>query len=138
MTEDREAKEGEGPGPPPPQIRDESVPHHVTGRLDIITEHINEYLRYYRMLPWALGAVGMILIVRSTGTPLRRFPRVSDLPSDLVRENKRISGVVMATGWNTIGVWHVPSWRRVFNKWGTHPPSEWCLLFFRVLPIISF
>ena len=95
---------------------------HVTGKLDVVTEHVNRYLRYYRLLPWALGAVGMALFLRHTGIPLRRFRKVSDIPHDLIRNNQRLSGVVKATGWETIGVWHVPSWKWLLLR--TRPPSE--------------
>ena len=82
---------------------------HVTGKLDVVTldvvtEHVNRYLHYYRLLPWALGAVGVALFLRHTGIPLRRFRKVSDIPHDLIRNNQRLSGVVKATGWETIGV----------------------------------
>lgn len=109
----------------------EPAPHHVTGQLDIFTEHVNAHIRYYRMLPWLVGSMGVVLFLRFTHIPLRRFRQVSDIPGEFYVMGKgRLSGVVMATGWNTIGVWHVPTWRWVL-RWRTRPPSEWCLKFMK-------
>ena len=102
-------------GPPPP--------HHVTGWLDVITEHINNHLRGYRMGAWVVGSVGVVLLLRFSRVPLRRFRQVSDIPVDYVLANRTISGVVAATKWNSIGVWHVPAWRRVL-RYEMESPSE--------------
>lgn len=101
----------------------EDSPHHVTGLTDVVTIHINEYLRYYRVVPWVLGSVGVVLLLRFSRAPVMRFRQVADFPVEFVAENRKLSGVVVTTGWNTIGVWHVPTWRWVL-RWGTHPHSE--------------
>lgn len=98
---------------------------HVTGWTDVLTVHINEYLRYYRMVPWVLGSVGVVLFLRYSRTPIARFRQVADIPVEFVVDNRKVSGVVKATGWNTLGVWHVPAWRWAL-RWGTRPPSECC------------
>ena len=97
--------------------------HHVTGWTDVLTVHINEYIRYYRMVPWVLGSVGVVVFLRYSRTPIARFRQVSDIPHDFVLENRKMSGVVKATGWNTVGVWHVPAWRWLL-RWRTHPPGK--------------
>lgn len=102
---------------------DESVGNYVTGWTDVLTVHINEYIRYYRMVPWVLGSVGLVMFLRYSRTPIARFRQVSDIPHDFVLDNRKISGVVKATGWNTVGVWHIPAWRWLL-RWWTHPPGE--------------
>ena len=104
-------------------ILQDTPPHHVTGLLDTLTEHINAHLRYYRMLPWALGSLGVVLLLRYSGVPLKQLYQVTDIPTKLITENRKIYGVVKATSWNTLGVWHVPIWRSVL-RWGTHPPGK--------------
>lgn len=103
--------------------RDKAVGDNVTGWSDSLTVHINEYIRYYRMVPWVLGSVGVVVFLRYSRTPIARFRQVVDVPLEFVADNRKISGVVTATGWNTIGVWHVPAWRWML-RWRTRPPGE--------------
>ncbi len=107
------------------------VPH-KTGWLDVGTEHINRHLRAYRTASWVVGSVGVVLLLRFSRVPLKRFRQVSDIPADYVLANRKLSGVVAATKWNTIGVWHVPGWRWLV-RYETKPPSEdeavYCTLF---------
>ena len=124
MAEDKKTEDAGSPLRPSELQTESDAPPFVSGRLDALTVHINEYLRYYRMVPWVLGAVFMAVILRRSRVHVRRFRQVADLPDELVRENRRLSGVTVATGWNTVGVWHVPSWRWVF-RWGIRPPSKY-------------
>lgn len=101
------------------------VPHHISGHLDVLTEHVNAHIWYYSKLPWVLGSMGVLLLLRYA--PLRQFRQVSHIPKELVAANSKLSGVVATTGWNAVGVWHVPTWRWVL-RWGTRPPSESCFV----------
>jgi hypothetical protein len=96
---------------------------HMMGLSDALTIHINEYIRYYRMVPWVLGSVGVVVFLRYSRTPIARLRQVSDIPVEFVADNRTISGVVKETGWNTVGVWHVPAWRWLL-RWKTRPPGE--------------
>ena len=113
------------PSPPPPSSDVQPPPGYVRGLSDAFTEHVNAHIRYYRLVPWLVGSVGVALLLRCLPGPLQRLRQVADIPRQLVAENRKLTGVVAETGWNTVGVWHVPIWRWVF-KWGTRPPSE-CL-----------
>ena len=104
----------------------EPPPHHVTGWLDVVTVHVNDHLRFYRTVSWVVGSVGVVLLLKFTRAPVKQFRQVSSIPSEYVINNTMISGVVAATKWNTIGVWHVPAWRRVV-QYQIQPPSE-CIL----------
>lgn len=103
--------------------RDKAVGDHVTGWTDSLTVHINEYIRYYRMVPWVLGSVGVVVFLRYSRTPIVRFRQVADIPLEFVVDNRKISGFVTTTGWNSVGVWHVPAWRWLL-RWRTRPPGE--------------
>ena len=86
------------------------------GLLDEATEFINEHIRIFRQLPWVIGGVGVVLLVRFyPRMAFRRYQRTSDIPRQLIENNVKLTGIVAMTGWNSVGVWHVPLWRRVLR-----------------------
>lgn len=107
-------------------MRDQNTSsHHITGRLDTLTEYIDHHVRYYRLIPYFAGAVSVVFLLRYFRVPLRRLRRVSDIPRELIISNRTLSGVVKATSHDSLGVWHVPIWKSLLRL-GTHPPRE-CL-----------
>lgn len=99
--------------------------HHITGRLDTLTEFINLHIRCYRLIPYVTGAVGVVFLLCYFRVPIRRIRQVSDIPQELITGNRKLSGVVKVTGHDSLGVWHVPTWKWMLS-FGTHPPKE-CL-----------
>ena len=97
------------------------------GYLDTIAQYIDAHVRYYRMIPTVAGLVGVGLFLWYSKLPLRRLRQVSDIPAELIVARRRLTGVVTATSWNTIGVWHVPMWRWAMC-WGTRPPGVLCTI----------
>ena len=98
----------------------ETTPVHPSGYrkgvLDEATEFINDHIRLFRQLPWVIGGVGLVLLVRFyPRLVLRRYKRPSDVPEQLTKDNVTLTGIVAMTGWNSVGVWHVPLWRRVLR-----------------------
>lgn len=101
----------------PPQASE-----HHKGLLDVATEYINDNIKAFRRLPWIIGGVGVVLLIRFyPRLAFRRYHRPSDIPRQLFENNVRLTGVVAMTGWDSVGVWHVPLWRRVL-RW-QHQPS---------------
>lgn len=97
------------------------TPEHHKGLLDNATEFINDNLKTFRQLPWIIGGVGVVLLIRFyPRMVLRRYCRPSDIPRQLFENNARLTGVVAVTGWDSVGVWHVPLWRRVL-RWRHQP-----------------
>ena len=89
---------------------------HKKGLIDETTEFINDHIRIFRLLPWVIGGVGVGLLVRFyPRMAFRRYQRPSDVPQQLIENNVRLTGIVAMTRWNSLGVWHVPLWRRVFR-----------------------
>jgi hypothetical protein len=103
------------------------VSEHRKGLLDVATEYINDNIKTFRRLPWIIGGVGAVLLVRFyPRMAFRRYRRPSDIPRQLFETNARLTGVIAATGWDSVGVWHVPLWRRVL-RW-RHQPTGKCIL----------
>ena len=101
----------------PPQTSE-----HHKGLLDVATEYINENIKAFRRIPWVIGGVGVVLLIRYyPRLAFRRYRHSSDIPRQLFENNARLTGVVAMTGWDSMGVWHVPLWRRVL-RW-RHQPS---------------
>ena len=95
---------------------------HHKGLLDVTTEYINDNIKAFRQLPWLIGGVGVVLLVRFyPHLVFRRYRCPSDIPRQLFENNAQLMGVVAMTGWDSVGVWHVPLWRRVL-RW-RHQPS---------------
>ena len=93
-----------------------STSEHRKGVLDHATEFINDHIRAFRQLPWVIGGVGVVLLIRFyPRLAFRRYQRPSDIPRQLIENNVKLTGIVAMTGWNSLGVWHVPLWRRVFG-----------------------
>ena len=89
---------------------------HRKGIIDEATEFINDHIRIFRQLPWVIGGVGIILLARFyPRLVFRRYKRPSDVPEQLIENNVTLMGIVANTGWNSVGVWHVPLWRRVLR-----------------------
>ena len=89
---------------------------HRKGLIDETTEFINDHIRIFRLLPWVIGGVGVGLLVRFyPRMAFRRYQRPSDVPQQLIENNVRLTGIVAMTRWNSLGVWHVPLWRRVLR-----------------------
>ena len=90
--------------------------NHRKGILDHATEFINDHIRAFRQLPWIIGGVGVVLLVRFyPRLTFRRYRQPSDIPQQLIENNVKLMGIVAMTGWNSVGVWHVPLWRRVLR-----------------------
>ena len=98
---------------------------HRKGYLDVATEYINDNIKTFRRLPWIIGGVGVVLLIRFyPRMAFRRYRSPSDVPRQLLENNVRLTGVVAMTGWESVGVWHVPLWRRVL-RW-RHQPAGKC------------
>ena len=96
---------------------------HRKGLLDTATEYINDNIRTFRRLPWIIGGVGVVLLIRYYPRMVfRRYQRPSDVPQQLIENNATLMGIAAMTEWNSVGVWHVPLWRRVL-RWRHQPPS---------------
>ena len=65
-----------------------------------------------------------------------RFRRASDIPRRLYAQNSQLSGIVAATHWNAIGVWHVPVTRKLL-RWKHHPPCESTPMSVQNAPIVG-
>ena len=103
------------------------VSEHRKGVLDVATEYINANIKTFRRLPWIIGGVGVVLLIRFyPRMAFRRYRRPSDIPRQLFENNARLTGVVAMTGWDSVGVWHVPLWRRVF-RWRHQPTGRCCI-----------
>ena len=90
--------------------------NHRKGLIDETTEFINDHIRIFRLLPWVIGGVGVGLLVRFYPRMVfRRYQRPSDVHRQLIENNVRLTGIVAMTGWNSLGVWHVPQWRHVLR-----------------------
>lgn len=97
------------------------ISEHRKGLLDIATEYINDNIKTFRRLPWIIGGVGVVLLIRFyPRMAFRRYRHPSDIPRQLFENNARLTGVVAMTGWDSIGVWHVPMWRHVL-RWRHQP-----------------
>ena len=97
---------------------------HHKGLLDAATEYINDHIKAFHRLPWIIGGVGVVLLIRFyPHMAFRRYRRPSDIPRQLLENNARLTGVVAMTGWDSVGVWHVPMWRRVL-RWQHQPSGE--------------
>ena len=97
---------------------------YVRGKLDIITEFVDQHIRYYRLLPSIAASAGVIFVIYYFHIPVRRIRSVSLIPKTLITKNKTISGVVKAAGHDSLGVWHVPMWKWILRV-GTQPPREY-------------
>ena len=95
----------------------------VAGWLDNLTEYINLHIRLYRLTPYIIGAVGIVYFLRYFRVPLKRLQHVSDIPKELIISNRKLTGVVKATGPDNIGVWHIPQWKRML-LFKTNPPKQ--------------
>ena len=103
------------------------VSEHRKGVLDVATEYINANIKAFRRLPWIIGGVGVVLLIRFyPRMAFRRYRRPSDIPRQLFENNARLTGVVAMTGWDSVGVWHVPLWRRVL-RWRHQPTGKCCI-----------
>ena len=103
---------------------------HRKGLVDVATEYINENIKTFRRLPWLIGGVGVVLLIRFyPRLAFRRYHRPSDVPRQLLENNVRLTGIIAATGWDSVGVWHVPLWRRVL-RWQHQPPGKELIEFF--------
>lgn len=103
------------------------VSEHRKGVLDVATEYINANIKAFRRLPWIIGGVGVVLLIRFyPRMAFRRYRRPSDIPRQLFENNTRLTGVVAMTGWDSVGVWHVPLWRRVL-RWRHQPTGKCCI-----------
>lgn len=98
--------------------------HHITGRLDNLTEFINLHVRYYRLIPSVAGTFFVIFLLRYFRVPLRRIRQVSDISQVLITGNRKLSGIVQITGHDSLGVWHVPTWKWMLSV-GTYPSKKW-------------
>ena len=108
------------------------VSEHHKGVLDVATEYINDNIKTFRRLPWIIGGVGVVLLIRFyPRMAFRRYRRPSDIPRQLFENNAWLTGVVAMTGWDSVGVWHVPLWRRVL-RW-QHQPTGKCYNFYSLL-----
>ena len=108
------------------------VSEHHKGVLDVATEYINDNIKTFRRLPWIIGGVGVVLLIRFyPRMAFRRYRRPSDIPRQLFENNAWLTGVVAMTGWDSVGVWHVPLWRRVL-RW-RHQPTGKCYNFYSLL-----
>ena len=104
------------------------VSEHRKGVLDVATEYINANIKAFRRLPWIIGGVGVVLLIRFyPRMAFRRYRRPSDIPRQLFENNARLTGVVAMTGWDSVGVWHVPLWRRVL-RWRHQPTGKCCIV----------
>ena len=103
-------------------------PDHRSSIMDMTSDYINTHLRLFRMLPWAVAGVGAFFIYKYSRPPLRRLCKVGEIPPSVVVDNVPLRGVVQSTGWDSIGVWHVPTWRRLFRI-GHKPPGQWRYFF---------
>ena len=101
---------------------------HRSSIMDVTSDYINTHLRLFRMLPWAVAGVGAFFIYKYSRAPLRRLCKVGEIPPSVVVDNVPLRGVVQSTGWDSIGVWHVPTWRRLFRI-GHKPPGQWRYFF---------
>lgn len=90
--------------------------------LEVASDYIDGHLRQFRMLPWVVAAVGTLLVYKYSRVPLRRLSQLGDVPPSLLADNIPLRGVVRSTSWNSLGVWHVPTWRR-FLRVGHRPPG---------------
>ena len=110
------------------QVEPESLlKYHRTNFIEQSTEFINDHLRLFRMIPWVIGGVGVAILIRYSRLPVRRLKRVMAVPESLIQNNEQLSGIVMSTNWNRIGVWHVPPWRRLL-RWRYRPPGKYKVL----------
>ena len=114
----------EAVGGTPPETTPVHPSGHRKGVLDEATEFINDHIRLFRQLPWVIGGVGLVLLVRFyPRLVLRRLKRPLDVPEQLIKDNVTLTGIAAMTGWNSVGVWHVPLWRRVLGV-GHQPIGE--------------
>lgn len=73
-----------------------------------VTNFVDNNLRVFRSLSWALAGVGIIIILRRTYV-FTQFKTVSDVPREFVTKNIPLKGhVTEIRPDNTLGVCHIP------------------------------
>ena len=101
--------------------------HKTNRNTDIHTTKL--YQHWYTAMPVLRILLHVLLIVwpllwnTCTNMQFTRFRRASDIPRRLYAQNSQLSGIVAATHWNAIDVWHVPATRRLL-RWKHRPPCE--------------
>ncbi len=106
-----------------PSVGKELNNEFVRGKLDAMTEYIDKHIRWYRLIPTIATSGALVFLIYYFHVPIRKIKNGTHLSNALILRNKTLSGVVKSTGHDSIGVWHIPGWRRI-TRIGTKPQEQ--------------
>ena len=104
---------------------DKNTPSSHCSVLDLVSHTVDTHLRLFRLLPWLLGATGLVIFYRHSRYHVRRFSQVTDIPQSCLAAHVPLHGVVVSLEAQSVGVWHVPLWKRWIRIDHKPPPGEY-------------